>query len=64
MPNYTRTALKINANKTHGGINVDVLFKLSSPVWDHVDIEMNKRQPVSKDELWDVPKKPGELYLN
>lgn len=64
MPHYTRTALKIGANKAHRGINVDILFKLSSAVWDHVDREMNKRQPASKDELWDVLKMPGELYPN
>jgi len=23
-------------------------------VWDHFDRERNKRQPISKEELWDV----------
>jgi len=29
-------------------------FYIIDAVWDHFDRERNKRQPISKEELWDV----------
>jgi len=29
-------------------------FNIIEAVWDHLDREQNKRQPTSKEELWDV----------
>jgi len=31
-------------------------LSITEGVWDHFDGERNKRQPTSKEELWDVPK--------
>ena len=55
MPNDTRSGLK-TANNRSGGMNppwspdLDII----EAVWDHCDRERNKRQPTSKEELWDV----------
>jgi len=29
-------------------------LSIAEAVWDHLDREQNKRQPTSKEELWDV----------
>lgn len=31
--------------------------------WNHPDREQDKRQSISKEELWKSFKKPGELFL-
>ena len=56
MPNDTRSGLKISGNRSYRRMNL-----LQSPdlniieaVWDNLDREENKRQPTSKEELWDV----------
>ena len=48
---------KICGNRFYGGMNPPqsiVSPDLNIAVWDHLDREQNKRQPTSKEELWDV----------
>ena len=58
MPNGTRSGLKISGNRSHGGMNPPQSPDLNmiEAAWDHLDREQNKRQPTSKEELWDVLK--------
>ena len=55
MPNDTRSGLKISGNRSDGGMNPPQSPELNiiEAVWDHLDRERNKRQPASKEELWD-----------
>jgi len=53
-PKHTATAVKANLDmKTHDGPQSPDL-NIIEAVWDHVDRERNKRQPTSKEELWNV----------
>ena len=56
MPNGTRTGLKVSGNRSYGGMNPPQIPDLTiiEAVWDHLNREQNKRQPTSKEELWDV----------
>ena len=56
MPNDTRSGLKISGNGSYGGMNPpqSLDLNITEAVWDHPDRERNKRQPTSKEELWDV----------
>ena len=56
MPNDTRSGLKISGNRSNGGMNPPQSPDLNiiEAVWDHLDRERSKRQPTSKEELWDV----------
>ena len=56
MPNDTRSGLKISGNRSDGGMNPPQSPDLNiiEAVWDHLYRERNKRQPTSKEELWDV----------
>ena len=56
MPNDTRSGLKISGNRSDGGMNPPQSPDLNiiEAVWDHLDRERSKRQPTSKEELWDV----------
>ena len=52
--------LKISGNRSYGGMNPAQSPDLNiiEAVWDHLDREWNKRQPTSKEELWDVLQEP------
>jgi len=52
----TRNGLKISGNRSYGGTSPPQSLDLNiiEAVWDHVVGERNKRQPISKEELWDV----------
>jgi len=56
MPNDTRSGLKISGNRSYGGMNPPQSpdINIIEAVWDHLYRERNKRQPTSKEELWDV----------
>ena len=56
MPNDTRRGLKVSGNRSYGGMNPPQSPDLNiiEAVWDHVDRERNKRQPTSKEDLWNV----------
>ena len=56
MPNDTRRGVKISGNRSYGGMNPPQGPDLNiiEAVWDHLDRKRNKRQPTSKEELWDV----------
>jgi len=54
MPNDTKTGLKTNGNRSYGGMNPLHNLNIIEAVWNHLDRERNKRQPTSKEELWDV----------
>jgi len=56
MPNDTKRGLKISGNWSHGVKNSPQSLDISiiEAVWDHIDREQNKRQPTSKEELWNV----------
>ena len=56
MLNDTRSGLKISGNRSYGGMNPPQSpdLNINEAVWDHLDRERNKRQPTSKEELWDV----------
>ena len=56
MQNDTRTELKISDNRSCAVMNPPQSPDLNiiEAVWDHLDRERNKRQPASKEELWDV----------
>ena len=56
MPNDTRSGLKISGNRSYWGMNPPQRPDLNiiEAVWDQLDRERNKRQPTSKEELWDV----------
>jgi len=56
MPNDTRSEPKISDNRSYGGMNPPQSPDLNiiEAVWDHLDRKRNKRQPTSKEELWDV----------
>ena len=43
-------------NRSHGGMNPpqNPDPNIIEAVWHHLDREGNKRQPTSKEELWDV----------
>ena len=49
MPNYTTTGLEISDITSHGGMNHPQSLNLNimEAVWDHLDIERNKRQPTN-----------------
>ena len=51
MPNDT-----IRGNKSYGGMNPPQSpdLNITEAVWDHLDREQTKRQPTTKEELWDV----------
>ena len=53
MPNDTRSGLEISDNR-FCGVNPPQRLDIIEAVWDHLDREWNKRQPTSKQELWDV----------
>ena len=57
MPNYARTGLKIRDNRSYEVMNPPQSPNLNivEAVWDHLNRERNKKQPTSKEELWDVP---------
>jgi len=54
--NDTKSGLKISGNRSDGGMNPPQSPdpNITEAVWDHLDRERNKRQPTSKEELWDV----------
>ena len=56
MPNGTITGLKISGNRSYGVINPPQSpdYNFIEAVQDHLDREQNKRQPTSKEELWNV----------
>jgi len=56
MSKYIKSGLQIKANKFFGAMNPSLSQDLNiiEAVWDHLDRERNKRQPISKEELWDV----------
>jgi len=56
MPNDRRIRLKISGNRSYGVMNPSQSpgFYIIEIVWDHLDREQNKRQPTSKDKLWNV----------
>jgi len=56
MPNDARSGLKISGNRSYGEMNPPQSPDLNiiEAVWDHLDREQKKRQPASKQELWDV----------
>ena len=56
MPNDTRSGLTISGNRSDGGMNPPQSPDLNiiEAVWDQLNRERNKKQPTSKEELWDV----------
>ena len=56
MPNDTRSGPKISGNRFYGRMNPPKSpdLNITEAVWDHLDREQSKRQPTSKEELWDV----------
>ena len=70
MLNDTRSGLKISDNRSYGGMNPPQSpdLNITEAVWDHVGRERNKRQPTSKEELWDALQEAWrtipEDYLN
>jgi len=64
MPNDTRTGQKLSENRFYGGMNPpqSLDLNITEAVWDHLDREQNKRQPTSKEELWDVSSRILENY--
>jgi len=46
----------ISGNRSYGVMNPPQSSVLSiiAAVWDHLDRKQNKRQPTSKEELWNV----------
>jgi len=48
-PNYTRTGLEIGDNKSWSPSLNNI-----EPVWDHLHRKWIKRQPASKEELWNI----------
>ena len=56
MPYDTITRLKNSGSRSNGVMNPPQSPDLIviEAVWDHLDRERNKRQPTSKEELWDV----------
>ena len=56
MPNDKRSGLKISGNRSDGGMNPpqNPDLNIIQAVWDHLERGPNKRQPTSKEELWDV----------
>ena len=66
MPNDRASGLKISCNRSYGGMNPPQSqvsdLNIIEAVWDHLDIEQNKRQPTSKEELFKCTLRSLENY--
>jgi len=56
MLDDTRSGLKVSDNGFYGGMNPPQSPHLNiiEAVWDHLNRKQNKRQPTTKEELWEV----------
>ena len=57
LSNDTRSRLKINVNRSYGGLiepPQSPQLNITETVWDHLVREQKKKKPTSKEELWNV----------